>query len=74
MNAKDTVAEAQELVDAEPTELTGHSGEGFSGHEFDFTGYVSPKLAAKLLKMRSSLTLTVGPWFLEGIRSPDFPR
>lgn len=69
-----TVAEAEELADAEPTELTGHSGESFSGYEFDFTDYASPKVAAKLLKMRSSLKLTVGPWFLDGIRSPDFPR
>jgi uncharacterized protein YozE (UPF0346 family) len=69
-----TVVEAEELADAEPTELTGHSGESLSGYEFDFTGYASPKLAAKLMKMRGSLRLTVGPWFLEGIRSSDFPR
>lgn len=69
-----TVAEAEELADAEPMELTGHSGESFSGYEFDFTRYASPKLAAKLMKKRGSLKLTVGPWFFEGIRNADFPN
>lgn len=69
-----TVAEAEELVDAEPTELTGHSGDGNYGYEFDFTEVASPKLAAKLMKKRGSLKLTVGPWFYEGVRNLDFPN
>ncbi|QPF72686.1 hypothetical protein G8A07_06925 [Roseateles sp. DAIF2] len=69
-----SVAEAEELADAESMELTGHSGESFSGYEFDFTRYASPKLAAKLMKKRGSLQLRVGPWFYDGVRNPDFPN
>lgn len=69
-----SVAEAEELADAEPMELTGHSGESFSGYEFDFTRYASPKLAAKLMKKRGSLQLRVGPWFYDGVRNADFPN
>ena len=69
-----TAAEADELVDVEPLELTGHSGDGSYGFEFDFTRAASPKLAAKLMKKRGSLKLTVGPSFYEGIRTADFPR
>jgi hypothetical protein len=69
-----TAAEADELVDVEPQELTGHSGDGNYGFEFDFTRAASPKLAAKLMKKRGSLKLTVGPSFYEGIRNADFPR
>lgn len=68
-----SVAEAEELADAEPLELTGHSGESFSGYEFDFTRYASPQLAAKLMKKRGSLQLRVGPWFFDSVRSADFP-
>lgn len=38
-----SVAEADELANAEPRELTGHSGESFSGYEFDFTRYATTK-------------------------------
>lgn len=69
-----SATEAEELADAEPMELTGHSGESFSGYEFDFTRYASPKLAAKLMKKRGSLQLSVGPWFYDGIRNADFPN
>lgn len=69
-----TVAETEELADADAMELTGSSGESFSGYEFDFTRYASPKLAAKLMRKRGSLRLTVSPWFFEGIRNDDFPR
>lgn len=66
--------EAEELVDAEPLELTGHSGDGAYGYEFDFTDHASPKLAAKLMRKHRSLRLRVGPWFFDGIRHSDFPR
>lgn len=69
-----TLAEAEELADAEPMELNGSSGESLSGYEFDFTRYASPKLAAKLMKKRGSLRLTVDPWFFEGIRDTEFPN
>lgn len=71
---KITVDEAQELVDAEPMELTGHSGDGSYGFEFDFTDHASPKLAKKLLRKRSPLKVQVGPWFFDGIRDSEFPR
>lgn len=64
-----TKSEAEELVDAEAIELTGSSGESFSGYEFDFTDHATPKLAAKLMDMYGSLTLRVGPYFFENIRS-----
>ncbi len=69
-----SVPEAEELANAEPMELTGHSGESFSGYEFDFTQHASPKLAAKLMKQRGSLQLRVGPWFYDGVRNADFPN
>jgi uncharacterized protein YozE (UPF0346 family) len=71
---KVTVAEAEELTGEDPLELTGHSGDGAYGWEFDFTDHASPKLAAKLMKKRGSLKLTVGPDFYEGIRDAEFPR
>ena len=69
-----SVPEAEELAHAEPMKLTGHSGESFSGYEFDFTQNASPKLAAKLMKQRGSLQLRVGPWFYDGVRNADFPN
>lgn len=67
-----TVAEAQELTDAEAMELTSQSGEVRTGFEFDFTNYASPKVAAKLLRKRGSLRLTVDQWFFEDISDADF--
>lgn len=67
------IAEAQELTDVEPTELSGHSGEMTYGYLFDFTGHTSPELAAKLMAQRGSLKLEVGPSFYEGVRSVDWP-
>lgn len=64
-----SVAEAEELVDAEPQKLTGHSDEMTYGYLFDFTDYASPRLRAKLLKTRGSLQLEVGPWFFETVHS-----
>lgn len=64
-----TKSEAEELVDAEAIELTGSSGESFSGYEFDFTDHANPKLAAKLMDMHGTLTLRVGPYFFENIQS-----
>jgi hypothetical protein len=40
------VAEAQELADVEPTELSGQSGETTYGYFFDFARHASPELAA----------------------------
>ncbi|WP_431288804.1 YozE family protein [Roseateles chitinivorans] len=71
---KITREEAQELVDVEPMELTGQSGDGAYGYEFDFTDHASPRLAAKLLRKRRSLKVQVGPWFFDGIRHSEFPR
>lgn len=69
-----TVAEAHELTDAEAMELTNHSGDVRTGFEFDFTNYASPKLAAKLMKKRGTLKLTVDEWFFDDIRGADFPN
>lgn len=66
--------EAEELVDVEPIELTGHSGDGAYGYEFDFTDRASPKLAAKLLRKRRSLKVQVGPWFYDGIQDSESAR
>ncbi|WP_416759384.1 hypothetical protein ACNI65_21975 [Roseateles sp. So40a] len=66
--------EAQELVDVEPIELTGHSGDGTYGYEFDFSSHASPELAAKLMRKHRSLTLRVGPWFYDGIEGSELPR
>ena len=66
--------EAQELVDVEPIELTGHSGDGAYGYEFDFSRHASPKLAATLMRKHRSLTLRVGPWFYDGIEGSEFSR
>lgn len=71
---KITVEEAHELVDAEPLELTGRSGDGRYGFEFDFTDHASPRLAKKLLRKRRSLKVQVGPWFFDGIRDSEFAR
>lgn len=65
-------AEAEELVDVEPEELTGHSGEMTYSYLFDFTKHASPKLSAKLLKNRGSLQLEVGPWFYDSVDSQVF--
>ena len=69
-----TKTEAEELVDAEPQELVGHSDDGFYGFEFDFTEHASPKLAAKLMKRHKSLKIRVGPWFYDGVEHGNFPR
>jgi hypothetical protein len=50
------VAEAEDLTDVEPLVLTGHSGDGNYGLEFDFTEVASP-IAAKLTKRHGSLKL-----------------
>ena len=68
------MAEAHELTDAEAMELTNHSGDVRTGFEFDFTNYASPKLAAKLMKKRGTLKLTVDEWFFDDIRGADFPN
>lgn len=68
------VKEAEDLVDAEPLELSGHSGEVVYDYEFDFANHASPALAAKLMRTRGSLRLKVGPDFFEGVRSMDFPN
>lgn len=67
------VAEAQELTDVEPTELSGQSGEMTYGYLFDFSERASPSLAAKLMAQRGSLQLEVGPSFFEGVRGVDGP-
>lgn len=66
-----SVADAEELVDVEPLELTGQSGDMTYGFLFDFTNYASPELATKLLKQHGSLKLEVGPSFFEGVQTPD---
>lgn len=71
---KITREEAQELVDVEPTELTGHSGDGVYGYEIDFTGHASPTLAAKLLRKRRSLKVQIGPWLYDGIQDSESAR
>ena len=69
------VEEAQQLVDAEPEELTSHTGEITSGYRYDFTDHASPELASKLIAMHGSLQLTVEPWIQEdlshGANAPD---
>lgn len=62
-----STSEAEELVDAEPQELTGNSGEMTYSYLFDFTNYASSKLRTKLLKKRGSLQLEVGPWFFDTV-------
>lgn len=61
------VSDAEELVDVEAQELTGHSGDMTYGYLFDFTDEASPELAAKLMQQHGSLKLEVGPWFFEGV-------
>jgi hypothetical protein len=68
------VAEAEELTHVEAQELTGHSGEMTYGFLFDFTGQVSPELAARLMSQHGSLQLEVGPSFFEVLRGPDGPN
>lgn len=53
------LSEAEELIDAEPMELSGSSGEMTYSLLFDFTEHASPALAAKLLQQRGSLQLEV---------------
>lgn len=69
------VGEAQQLVDAEPEELTSHTGEITTGYRYDFTDHASPELAAKLIALHGSLQLTVEPWIQEdlsrGANAPD---
>ena len=68
------VVEAEELVDAEPQELTGSSDDGMVyAYLFDFTDYASEELADKLMQLHGSLTLEVGPWFFDSIEGAD-PR
>lgn len=68
------VAEAQELADVEPMELSGHSGEMTYGYLYDFARHASPQLAAKLMAQHGSLQLQVQPWFFDGIRGADWPN
>lgn len=63
-----TASEAEGLVDAEPQELTGNSGEMTYSYLFDFTNHASPRLRAKLLEKHGSLQLEVGPSFFETVR------
>lgn len=69
------VEEAQQLVDAEPEELTSHTGEITTGYRYDFTDHASPELASKLIAMHGSLQLTLEPWIQEdlshGANAPD---
>jgi hypothetical protein len=58
------LADAQELADVEPTELSGHSDGMTYGYLFDFTRRVRPELAAKLMAQHGSLQLEVQPWCL----------
>jgi len=68
------VEEAQELVDADPMELTGNSGEMTYGYLYDFTGHASPTLAAKLIALHRSLQLEVEASFPDMFRSADGPE
>lgn len=68
------VAEAEELTEVEAQELTGHSSEATYGYLFDFTGQVSPELAARLMTQHGSLQLEVGPSFFEALQGPDGPN
>lgn len=61
------LAEAELLTDIEPQELTGNSGAMTYSHLFDFTGRVSPELAARLMQQHGSLQLQVMPWFFDNI-------
>ncbi|MBM2885518.1 hypothetical protein JFK97_14060 [Chromobacterium phragmitis] len=63
-----SASEAEELVDVEVQELTGHSGEMTYSYLFDFTDHASPRLAAKLLKQHGSLQLEVRPEFFETVQ------
>ncbi len=65
------LADAKELADVEPTELSGHGGEMTYGYLFDFARHASPELAAKLMAQHGSLQLEVQPWFFDGIRGAD---
>lgn len=66
------VAEAEELTDAEPQELTGSSDDGMVyGYLFDFADFASPELADKLMQLHGSLTLEVGAWFFNDIEGMD---
>ncbi len=68
------VVEAEELVEAEPQELTGSSDDWtVYAYLFDFTDYASEELADKLMQLHGSLTLEVGPWFFDNIEGSD-PR
>ncbi|EGK70652.1 hypothetical protein METUNv1_03122 [Methyloversatilis universalis FAM5] len=63
-----SASEAEGLVDAEPQELTGNSGEMTYSYLFDFTNHASPRLRAKLLQKHGSLQLEVVPSFFETVR------
>lgn len=67
------VEEAQQLVDAEPMELTGNSGEMTYSYLYDFTDHASPELAGKLIALRGSLQLEVEVSFPDMFRGPDGP-
>jgi hypothetical protein len=67
------IADAELLTDVEAQELTGNSGEMTYSYLFDFSGQVSPELAAKLMEQHGSLQLEVGPWFFDGIKGLDHP-
>jgi hypothetical protein len=63
--------DAEHLVDVEPMELTGSTGDMTYGFRFDFTEEAPPWLAAKIQASHGSLTLEVGPNFFEDIFDPD---
>ncbi|VBT33930.1 Uncharacterised protein [Burkholderia pseudomallei] len=66
--------EVADLVDVEPMELDGNSGEMTYGYLLDFTDHASPDVAKKILQHHASLRITVDPSFFEHVRSDDWPR
>lgn len=66
-----TLAEAGELVDAEP--LANESNDGMVyGFFFDFSDHASPSTAAKLEAKYGSLQVEVSPSFFERVDHSDF--
>ena len=66
-----TVAEAEELVDAEAVANESDDGVVYE-YVFDFSGFASPATAAKLQSKYGSLQVEVFPSFFDRVAHSDF--
>jgi hypothetical protein len=63
-----------DLIDVQPEELVGHSGNMLYGYLLDFEELATPEQAEIILRLHGSLRVEVVPSFFDGAVNDDWPN